>query len=184
MKVSDSISSSVVSDSLRLHELHIAHQVYLSMEFSRQEHRSGLPFPSLGDLPNPGIKPRSPAFQADSSTSEPPGKSYCILYLCIVLYICIYSNINFLALNVCFFQQVEGSQRPEICILLFSVISVITIITTIAPDLYYRLTSVQFSHSVVSNSLCPWTAAYQVSLSNTNSQSYRLSKCFLMELSE
>ena len=87
MKVSDIISSSVVSDSLRLHELHIAHQVSLSMEFSRQEHRSGLPFPSLGDLPNPGIKPRSPAFQADSSPSEPQGKSYCILYLCIVLYI-------------------------------------------------------------------------------------------------
>ena len=183
MKVSDSISSSVVSDSLQLHELHIAHQVYLSMEFSRQEHRSGLPFPSLGDLPNPGIKPRSPAFQADSSTSEPPGKSYCILYLCIVLYIYIYSNINFLALNVCFFQQVEGSQRPEICILLFSVICIITIITTIAPDLYYRLTSVQ-SLSCVQLFVTPWTAAYQVSLSNTNSQSYRLSKCFLMELSE
>ena len=36
---------------------------------------SGLPFPSPGDLPNPGIKPRSPALQADALTSEPPGKS-------------------------------------------------------------------------------------------------------------
>ena len=44
------------------------------MEFSRQEHWSGLPFPSPGDLPNPGIKPRSPAWQADSLPSEPPGK--------------------------------------------------------------------------------------------------------------
>ena len=42
--------------------------------FSRQEHWSGLPFPSPGDLPDPGIKPGSPAFQADALTSEPPGK--------------------------------------------------------------------------------------------------------------
>ena len=38
--------------------------------------RSGLPFPSPGDLPDPGIKPRSPALQADSSTSEPPKKPH------------------------------------------------------------------------------------------------------------
>ena len=44
------------------------------MEFSRQEYWSGLPFPSPGDLPEPGIEPRSPAFQADALTSEPPGK--------------------------------------------------------------------------------------------------------------
>ena len=43
------------------------------MGFSRQEYRSGLPFPSPGDLPNPGIEPGSPAFQADALTSEPPG---------------------------------------------------------------------------------------------------------------
>ena len=40
----------------------VAHQDSLSMEFSRQEYWSGLPFPSPGDLPDPGIKPRSPAF--------------------------------------------------------------------------------------------------------------------------
>ena len=44
------------------------------MGFSRQEYRSGLPFPSPGDLPAPGIEPKSPAFQADALTSEPPGK--------------------------------------------------------------------------------------------------------------
>ena len=48
----------------------IAHQAPLSMRFSRQEYWSGLPFPSLGDLPNPGIKPRSPALQADSFPTE------------------------------------------------------------------------------------------------------------------
>ena len=52
----------------------VAHQTPLSMGFSRQEHWSGLPFPSTGDLPDPGIKPRSPALQADSLLSEPPGK--------------------------------------------------------------------------------------------------------------
>ena len=47
-------------------------QASLSMEFSRQEYWSVLPFPSPGDLPNPGIKPGSPALQADSLLSEPP----------------------------------------------------------------------------------------------------------------
>ena len=44
------------------------------MGFSRQEYWSGLPFPSPGDLPNPGIEPRSPVLEADALTSEPPGK--------------------------------------------------------------------------------------------------------------
>ena len=44
------------------------------MGFSKQESWSGLPLPSLGDLPDPGIKSRSPALQADSLPSEPPGK--------------------------------------------------------------------------------------------------------------
>ena len=47
-------------------------QASLSMEFSRQEYWSGLPFPSPGDLPNPGIKPGSPVLQAGSLLSEPP----------------------------------------------------------------------------------------------------------------
>ena len=44
-----------------------------SMGFSRREYWTGLPFPSPGDLPDSGIKPRSPALQADSLPSEPPG---------------------------------------------------------------------------------------------------------------
>ena len=51
----------------------VACQAPPSMGFSRQEYWSGLPFPSTGDLPNPGIEPRSPALQADSLPSEPPG---------------------------------------------------------------------------------------------------------------
>ena len=48
----------------------VTHQAPLSMELSRQEYWSGLPFPSPGDLPDPGINPRSPALQADALTSE------------------------------------------------------------------------------------------------------------------
>ena len=48
----------------------VACQAPLSTEFSRQEYWSGLPFPSPGDLPDPGIKSRSPALQADSLPPE------------------------------------------------------------------------------------------------------------------
>ena len=51
----------------------VAYQASLSMAFSRQEYWSGLPFPSPGDLPDPGIEPRSPASEADALPSEPPG---------------------------------------------------------------------------------------------------------------
>ena len=50
----------------------VAYEAPLSMEFSRQEYWSGLPFPSPGDLSDPGIKPGSPALQADALPSEPP----------------------------------------------------------------------------------------------------------------
>ena len=63
---------SVVSDSAI--PWTIACQAPLSVEFSRQEYWSGLPFPSPGDLLYPGIKPRSPTLQAGALTSEPPGK--------------------------------------------------------------------------------------------------------------
>ena len=52
----------------------VAHQAPLSMGFSRQHYWSGLPFPSPGDLPNPGIKLGSPALHEDVLSSEPPGK--------------------------------------------------------------------------------------------------------------
>ena len=58
----------------------VARQALLSMEFSRQEYWSILPFTSPGDLPNPGIKPRSPSLQADYLLSEPPGKSQIFMF--------------------------------------------------------------------------------------------------------
>ena len=57
----------------------IAYQAPLSMEFSRQEYWSGLLFPSPGNLPNPGIKPRSPALRVEALPSEPPGKPFMYL---------------------------------------------------------------------------------------------------------
>ena len=66
-----SVSSSVLFAALWT----MAHLVPLSMEFSRQQYWSGLPFCSSGNLLNPEIKPRSLTLQADSLPSEPPGKS-------------------------------------------------------------------------------------------------------------
>ena len=59
----------------------VACQAPLSMRFSRQEYWSGLPFPSPGDLPDPGIQPGPLALQADSLPSEPPGKPIYLLFI-------------------------------------------------------------------------------------------------------
>ena len=67
-----SVSHLVMSDSAT--PWTVAHQAPLSMGFCRQEYWSELPFPSPGSLPDPGIEPESPALQADSLLSEPPGK--------------------------------------------------------------------------------------------------------------
>ena len=53
----------------------VAHQAPLSMGFPRQEYHRGLPCPPLGDLPDPGIEPVSPAF-----TTEPPGMSFIVAF--------------------------------------------------------------------------------------------------------
>ena len=58
----------------------VAYQALLSMGFSRQEYWSGLSFPSPGDRPDPGIEPGSPALQAYSILSEPPGKPMFFCY--------------------------------------------------------------------------------------------------------
>ena len=63
----------------------VAYQAPQSMEFSRQEYWSGLPFPCPGDLSDPGIEPGSPALQADALPSEPPGKLVSVLGLVLFL---------------------------------------------------------------------------------------------------
>ena len=66
---SEGVSHSIMSDSWN-----VACQAPLFIEFSRQEYRSGLPFPFPRDLPNPGIEPASPALAGGFFTTEPPGK--------------------------------------------------------------------------------------------------------------
>ena len=73
----------------------VAHQAPLSMGFSRQEYWSGLPFPSPGDLPDPGIEPRSPTLQADTLTSEPPGKLIYSIPKYFIFNLCQYRSLTF-----------------------------------------------------------------------------------------
>ena len=68
----------------------VAHQAPPSMEFSRQDYWSGLPFPSPGDLPDPGIEPRSPALRPAALLSEPPGNPLYTnkwIHKCILMYL-------------------------------------------------------------------------------------------------
>ena len=67
----------------------VALQASWCMGFPRQEYWSGLPFPSPGDLPHPGIEPGSPALQVDSLPSEPPGKP------CVCVCVCVYEVFAF-----------------------------------------------------------------------------------------
>ena len=61
---------------LQPHESYVAHHAPLPMEFSQQEFWSGSPFPSPGDLPNPGIEPMSPALAGGFFTTDPPWYYY------------------------------------------------------------------------------------------------------------
>ena len=63
------------------------------MGFSRQEYWSGLPFPSSGDLPDTGIKPRSPTLQGDSLSSEPPGKPQNLLSFMNLQIVIVFDNL-------------------------------------------------------------------------------------------
>ena len=82
----------------------VAYQAPQSMEFSRQEYWSGLPFPSPQELPDPGIKPRSPALRADALPVEPPGKRFQR-----------YSSSNFLNLNSFLFLRVLFHLLSQTC---------------------------------------------------------------------
>ena len=59
----------------------VAYEAPLSVEFSRQEYWTGLPFSSPGDFPDPGIEPGSPTLQSDTLPSEPPGKPWMVTWL-------------------------------------------------------------------------------------------------------
>ena len=82
----------------------VAYQAPPSMGFSRQEYWSGLPFPSPGDLPDPGIEPRSPTLQSNALPSEPPGKPLIVQAPC--------KSVNALCLFM-FRARHKPSQRIE-----------------------------------------------------------------------
>ena len=85
----------------------VAHQVPLSIELSRKEHWSGLPFPTPGDLTNPGIEPASPmslVLVAGFFTTELPGKALIAKYLLkyiYIIYLCIYLAVLSLSCSMC-----------------------------------------------------------------------------------
>ena len=78
----------------------IACQAPLSMGFSRQEYCSRWPFSSPGNLPNPGIKPRSPALQTDSSLSEPPSNPN--IYIAAINTVHMILKLDFFSFSVIF----------------------------------------------------------------------------------
>ena len=73
----------------------IVHQAPLSMDFSRQEYWSGLPFPTPGGLPDPGIKPESPALAGGCFTTAPPGKptELCVYTIYTYTYVYIHTHV-------------------------------------------------------------------------------------------
>ena len=84
----------------------VAHQAPLSMGFSRQEHWSGLPFPSPGDVPDPGIEPGSPALQAESLPSElPKNPKHFIVNMKYIYTPTIYKEINDLLSQILFISS-------------------------------------------------------------------------------
>jgi len=87
----------------------VAHQIPLSLEFSRQEYWSGLLFLSPGDLPDPGIEHGSPALQADSLLSEPPRKPRMCLNVLVIVYMCGTNAPVYLSLCICICARVCGS---------------------------------------------------------------------------
>ena len=93
----------------------VAHVSPLSMEFSRQEYWSEQPFPSPGDLPDSGIKPGSPALQADSVLSESPGKSWTAREVCLDFlsprpptFIFVLKQLDLERMELCDFFNEEG----------------------------------------------------------------------------
>ena len=87
----------------------VAYQASLSMGFSRQEYWSGWPFPSPGDLPNPGIEPGSPSLQADALPSEPPGMLKTGNS---------FSQLGFFSCQQIAFQRQQFSSHVHVCVFL------------------------------------------------------------------
>ena len=91
----------------------VAHQAPLSMEFSRQEYWSGLPFPTPRDLPDPGIKPLSPAFPALAGRFFTASATWEVPHIFIVLHK-IFSSVQFSSLVVSDSLRPHGPQHARL----------------------------------------------------------------------
>ena len=99
----------------------VAHQAPLSIGFPRQESWSGLPFPSPGDLPDPGIKPRLPALAGGFFTTEPPGKTILSQYKLRKKHFIIFKKQKFFLTTLYFqppiystgYQQIKKSEKKK-----------------------------------------------------------------------
>ena len=110
---------SVVSDCLWPHRLYPS--TPLSMGFSRQDYWSGLPLPPPGDLPDPGIKPRSPALQTNTLPSEPPGKDRGQLLISQERMKWLGQSGNDPQLWMCLLVKVESCCSEQYCIVTWNV---------------------------------------------------------------
>ena len=97
----------------------VAHQAPLSMEFSREEYESGLPFPSPGNFPGPGIEPRSLTLQVHSLPSQPLGKPYVYIYVCVC--VCMYVQLIYNIMLMSTVQQGDSFIYIYIHTLLFNI---------------------------------------------------------------
>ena len=89
----------------------VAYQAPLSMEFSRQEYWSGLPFPSPGALPDPGIELGTPALQADALLSDPPQFGFSLILKSVIFIIFIRKcSLS----NICGGERTKLSQREKL----------------------------------------------------------------------
>ena len=75
------------------------------MEFSRQEYWSGLPFPSLGGVPDPGLEPRSPELQADFLLSKPLGK----LNIKYIVYLFLHVDVMHIVYHILYVDHIVSS---------------------------------------------------------------------------
>ena len=124
-------SHSVVSNSLWPHGLCVAHQVPLSMGFSKQEYWSGRPFPSPRDLPDPGIEPASPAWAGGFLSSGPLGKSSTLLLWGCLCYSAKLTGISFLCHNFLIFPAYTPNLQPFRDLLLYGTRSSLLFIFTL-----------------------------------------------------
>ena len=141
------------------------------MAFSRQEYWTGLPFPSLGDFPYPGIKPNSPALVGGFSIAEPPGKPHCsnnLPQICYLIFLEVGSLSGSYGLKSRYLWShvLSGGFRGE-CACVPSRFSHVQLFVTFCDPMNYSLPGSSF-HGILQTRISEWVA---ISFSRRSSQS-------------